>query len=100
MQLNEKILGAEKVKVKNDEQRRQIMAFELKMQAERSNLEAEKQDKEHIVRMGVMVAGDAGRDKTGQENTGRKSGQARRRKETTDTAAPGEGENRDWEARN
>ena len=34
MQLNEKILGAEKGKVKNDEQRRQIMAFELKMQAE------------------------------------------------------------------
>lgn len=50
MQLNEKILGAEKVKVKNDEQRRQLMAFELKIQAERSNLEAERQDKEHIVR--------------------------------------------------
>ena len=55
MQLNEKILNAEKVKVKNDEQRRQIMAFEPKMQAEKSNLEAERQDKDHIVRASLIL---------------------------------------------
>ncbi len=31
MQLNEKIMDGERLKIKNDEQKRQIMSFELKV---------------------------------------------------------------------